>query len=263
MDPYKSVYGINFDAATELQALAAIRKVIKWTKPEFAKVVKSLKRSSSSRRWVDAIPTFENGEPKPLMISATIGLEFDDEWRDVIWFNEFTGMIWFRRRPPYEEAAGEECDRAWTDDDELATTHWMQEAGLTTPRNVVFEAVAHAAAQNKFHPARDYFDSLEWDEVERLKKPSRYFGEYPMDAGARGRWRAHDQRMGLHRQVRAGLEGDAGNRARLLGSWQGARDGHCATGFAGLEAADRGAYRGSRNPVRGESLGRVFVLGRG
>jgi putative DNA primase/helicase len=175
-DAVKRVLISGFDAATELQALAAIRKVIKWTKPEFAKVVKSLKRSSSSRRWVDAIPTFENGEPKPLMISATIGLEFDDEWRDVIWFNDFTGMIWFRRCPPYEEAAGEECDRAWTDDDELATTHWMQGAGLTTPRNVVFEAVAHAAAQNRFHPAREYFDSLEWDEVERLKKPSRYFG---------------------------------------------------------------------------------------
>lgn len=45
-----------------------------------------------------------------------------DEWLGCIVFNEFTGMIWLHREPPYSKNAGKHCDRSWTDDDELAAT---------------------------------------------------------------------------------------------------------------------------------------------
>jgi putative DNA primase/helicase len=143
------------------------------------------------RPWIAKLPTFDNGDPKPMMSSVGIGLAEDPEWHSVLWHNEFANRLWLRRRPPYEKGAGEPCDRVWTDEDENSTTEWMQRAGLHAPNNIVFKGVEVAAAKNRFHPPREYFDSLKWDGVARLDTwPMVYLGaaDTPLNRAFGARW---------------------------------------------------------------------------
>jgi putative DNA primase/helicase len=143
------------------------------------------------RPWHNELATFENGERRLTMSNAAIVLGTDTEWTDVLWFNEFTNRMWLRRRPPYEEGAGEPCDRAWTDVDENATTVWVQRAGLHAPNNIVYQGVQLVSHKNRFHPPREYFDSLKWDGVARLDTwPMVYLGaaDTPLNRAFGARW---------------------------------------------------------------------------
>jgi predicted P-loop ATPase len=167
----------EFDAAVEKQALERIRRAIGMKSREFQTLVDIIIRVYRAPKWFDNAPQTKDGEPRAIMATAVVGLTEDPAWADVIWFNEFTGMLHVRRRPPYEEPAGEECDRSWTDDDTLETLNWFQQFSLDLRKDAVFDAVALIASRNTFHPVYDYLRALKWDEKKRLKKAaSKYFG---------------------------------------------------------------------------------------
>jgi predicted P-loop ATPase len=110
----------------------------------------------------------EETDPHPTMSNACIVFREADAWQEVLWQNEFSGMLHVRRCPPYEETAGHPCDRPWTDADEAATTEWMQTYGgiPTIDGWRIFTAVQRIANERKFHPVRDYLNALRFDECE-------------------------------------------------------------------------------------------------
>jgi len=79
--------------------------------------------------------------------------------------NEFNHRVIFRGELPWSEKYGRVLD-----DDLLRTirVHFLSRFELDARREDVSEAVLTVATSNRFHPVKEYLDSLEWDGKERL-----------------------------------------------------------------------------------------------
>ncbi len=176
----------GLDPITEDKAIAAIAYATKAGKPALQKALKQARNSKAptlddmpgSVDWSTdpRIVCFDSGEPKPVLVNVALVLSEDAAWRDALALNEFTGMIWIRKNLPYEENPGHPCDRPWTDMDELKTTRWIQAtAGIHAPPIVIFQAIQTVADGLKFHPVRDYLDTLVWDGTPRIDRWLTYY----------------------------------------------------------------------------------------
>src|SRR5262249_41016527 len=109
---------------------------------------------------------------------------------------------------PWEPGFGLPCYREWTDNDELAVMEWMHtQAGVEARRNDIFAAICRVADGNKFHPVREYLDTLEWDQVQRVEQwMVNYFGAennfYYREIGSRSLY------QGVARIYRPGCKAD-------------------------------------------------------
>ena len=69
---------------------------------------------------------------------------------------------------------------AWTDDDDIRATEWMQRHGILAKDRDVALAVQMVARENGFHPVMDYLDGLSWDCDSRIETLlPRIFGAEP------------------------------------------------------------------------------------
>jgi putative DNA primase/helicase len=88
-------------------------------------------------------------------------------WAGVIGFNEFTFRVEKRKAAPYGGTAGE-----WTASDDYETGLWLVQKCrlLVRSEGAIIAGVAMVADKNKFHPPRDWLESLPpWDGQERLR----------------------------------------------------------------------------------------------
>jgi putative DNA primase/helicase len=162
------------------QTMLALRAVLEAAERQFApprpqSVAVAIQ--FSNRAWVNSpdLATDKNGDPRETMANVALGIREDEEWKNSIWFDEFGRRIRVRMRLPWEDGPGTPCDRDWTKEDLLATVEWIQRAGVQARKNVVLDAVERVAFDNKFHPLRDYLDSLKWDDQPRLDKWANYY----------------------------------------------------------------------------------------
>ena len=120
------------------------------------------------------------GTPKPLLANVVIVLRNAECWRGVLAFDEFAYRIMLLVSPPWEPRAdgAEFKQRAWTEQDDLAATHWLQTVeGITVTPAVTAQAIELVARDRTYHPVRDYIRSREWDGNDRLATMlSTYFG---------------------------------------------------------------------------------------
>lgn len=100
-------------------------------------------------------------------------LENDQPWKGVLAYDEFARQVVKRSAPPYGGVPGPMGDH---DDAELAA--WFERKDtyrLSVPTTTAREAALAVAHRHKFHPVRDYLDSLKWDGEVRI--PS-FFEKY-------------------------------------------------------------------------------------
>ena len=50
----------------------------------------------------------------------------------------------------------------------LATTEWLQRAGLPVPSKIAEGALKRVSYENIYHPVREYLEGLKWDGTPRL-----------------------------------------------------------------------------------------------
>jgi predicted P-loop ATPase len=118
--------------------------------------------------WDAMVKRNDQGEVRPTMANVAIILRNAPEFRDALWFDEFSDCIAIRKPLPTDDPTAF-CERQWTDDDERAITEWVQDvAEMNVHKNTVFDAVIRVAKERVFHPVRDYLDSLQWDGVSRI-----------------------------------------------------------------------------------------------
>jgi predicted P-loop ATPase len=120
------------------------------------------------------------GTPKALLANVVIVLRNAECWRGVLAFDQFAYRIMLLAAPPWQlRAEGAEYkQRVWTEQDDLAATHWLQTVeGITVAPAVTAQAVELVARDHTYHPVRDYVRSREWDGKDRLATMlSTYFG---------------------------------------------------------------------------------------
>jgi predicted P-loop ATPase len=120
------------------------------------------------------------GNPRPLLANAIMVLRNADSWKGVLAFDEFAYRTMLVAAPPWEQhgEAAEFRRRAWTEQDDIAATEWLQNVErVTVTPNVTAPAVELVARDRAYHPVRDYVRSCKWDETHRLGiMLSAYFG---------------------------------------------------------------------------------------
>jgi predicted P-loop ATPase len=130
--------------------------------------------------WRAALILAKNGTPKPLFANAVIALRGAQCWQGALAFDEFahqTMLVDVLPWQPFIDAANFQ-PRPWTEQDDLAATHWLQTTeGIAVTPAVTAQAVELVARDRSYHPVQDYLLSLQHDRQYRLDTMlSIYFG---------------------------------------------------------------------------------------
>jgi putative DNA primase/helicase len=105
----------------------------------------------------------------------------------VLAFDEFANQVVKRKPPPFD---GGEAG-PWGDVDDLRTAIWLaQHYRFNVEKKLVIQAATAAAHERRFHPVREYFAKLKWDQTPRLETWLATYlgaseGEYSRLAGAK------------------------------------------------------------------------------
>lgn len=118
------------------------------------------------------------GEPvKNSLNNVMVYMREHNTYAGIFCYNEFTGNIYVVKCPPWElENADEFKVRKITENDRACCEAFMEfRTGLTPGPVNLNKAINHAANHYSFHPVQEYFASLQWDGVPRLKTWLQYY----------------------------------------------------------------------------------------
>lgn len=114
--------------------------------------------------WYDLLISGEKG-PYPHLHNIYVVLTKHPAWQGVLAYDEFTGRVLKQKAPPYPGG----CAGDWTDVDDLRLSIWLAEhAKMRVSPEAAAAGVQAAADDHRFHPVRDYLESLKWDGIPRL-----------------------------------------------------------------------------------------------
>lgn len=124
--------------------------------------------------WCQDLRLGRSGEATVVLstlANAELILRNDPCVRDAIWLDQFANQIVLARRPGWrlDERRGEEFPRHIRDADDIDVAIWLErEWGIALSPKRVHDAVVGVAEANARHPAREFLDSLSWDNEPRL-----------------------------------------------------------------------------------------------
>lgn len=139
------------------------------TKPE-APAARSarFKSTPGDAAWLDRCVKGETGNPLAVVASALEALRSDPAISGAFSYDEMLCAPLLLHPIGNPDAPHFET-RPVTDNDIVTVQDWMQLAGLKRiAKGTVGDAIWAWAANNSFHPVRDYLSALKWDGVERL-----------------------------------------------------------------------------------------------
>lgn len=117
--------------------------------------------------WVDGRGAAKPKKEPPLLAAVRL-MRTREEWRGVLAYDEFAKRAVLLRPIPGEADRGDAFPRDLRDADVTRTTLRLQAAGVMVGSKTVAEAVHAVAADNTFHPVRDYLRALVWDGATRI-----------------------------------------------------------------------------------------------
>jgi predicted P-loop ATPase len=128
--------------------------------------------------WRDELARTDKGKIMGTLRNAMVALRLAPDWPGVLAFNEFSRAVEARKSPPWGDPPG-----PWDDYQDLRTTEWLQNQGIRISDIVAGKAVfAVARERGRYHPVREYLDSLTWDGTDRVTDwLTLYLGVDPTD----------------------------------------------------------------------------------
>jgi predicted P-loop ATPase len=121
--------------------------------------------------WFAELRTDERGRVYPDLRNVLIALRREPQTCSAFHFDEMAQDPIVAAPPPLAPDAkpSPPPPRQVTDDDVSRLQEWLQHVGLPRiGRDTVRQAVEALAREHRFHPIRDWLDSLVWDRVPRL-----------------------------------------------------------------------------------------------
>ena len=115
-----------------------------------------------------ARPTKNNpeGALRNITANACTILALDEQWAEVLAFDEFAETLVTRKPPPWRpnDAPAEVKCGDWTDEDTIRAQSWLAEHyALDIGLESTLCAIKVAAHRRRVHPVRDWLRSLRWD----------------------------------------------------------------------------------------------------
>lgn len=125
--------------------------------------------------WKSLVICDAKGNPiKTSLKNNILYLQHLPKYKGIFRYNEFSHEIMVTRCPVWEN---EDTFRVHTlnDVDISETASNLESVGMSPDRTRIHNAIEVVANKNSFHPAKDYFNALEWDGVKRLDKWLSYY----------------------------------------------------------------------------------------
>lgn len=132
--------------------------------------IEQLLRSSVAERkqlvqggeWHTALLRTASG-PRPVLANAIAALRNAPEWKGVIRRDAFSLVTHAHSATPWGYIG------PWHDQQDALTAEWLQQHRIFVNTDTAARAVDTVAADNPFHPVRDYLEGLCWDGRNRIK----------------------------------------------------------------------------------------------
>lgn len=167
-----------------LEIDAVISEISERTKRRYkvatlTQIVRSIKAESipiSGRPdWINQIIIKPSGEPVPIVANVVLALRHDPAWRGVFALNEFNNTPVIRSKPPWANGHWTGRTEPFSEANEARVLVWVQQQGIHCKMEAVREALSIIVDENRFHPIRDYLNSLVWDGINRIDKWLTYY----------------------------------------------------------------------------------------
>jgi len=132
--------------------------------------------------WDSCLLKNKQGAYVPCLNNAALILTHRKEWRDVIAYDAFAGVVVKKNAPPWCDDTAPENDVLgdWTREDTLRTAVWItREYNCPILPHVVDDAVQMIASRFVTHPVRDWLNEQKWDRKARLDSLLVRLGEAP------------------------------------------------------------------------------------
>ena len=122
--------------------------------------------TTEGENWREMLKITDRGGIAQTIENAVIILRHDPKLADCLALNEMEHNIVARKSLPWRKVRGVS---QWVDADDAALRYYMERIYGISGKDRIFDAVNVVAAENKFHPVRDYLDRCEWDGVPRVE----------------------------------------------------------------------------------------------
>lgn len=120
-----------------------------------------------STNWRNGLLLNMNGSVKALLANAITALRFSSEWSGVLAYDDFA-LNTVALRPAPWMPSDISLPLSWSGTEDILAADWLQHQDISVPLHVAGQAVEAVAKANRFHPVREYLESLTWDGTHRL-----------------------------------------------------------------------------------------------
>lgn len=122
--------------------------------------------AAEEKGWREKLKFTEKGGVAQTIGNAVIILRHDPKLAKKLALNEMEHNIVVLAALPWSKA---KTPRQWVDADDAALRFYMEQIYGLTSKDRIFDAVNVVAAENAFHPVRDYLGGCTWDGVPRVE----------------------------------------------------------------------------------------------
>lgn len=119
-----------------------------------------------AENWREKLRVTDKGGIAQTIENVVIMLRHDPQLAGCLALNEMDHNIVTRKSLPWRKVT--EASQ-WVDADDAALRFYLERVYGINSKDRIFDAVNVVAAENKFHPVRDYLDALVWDGVPRVE----------------------------------------------------------------------------------------------
>lgn len=123
---------------------------------------------SANMDWLKLLETDKKGNYKPTITNVLLILENDPYLKGKIAYNEFSHMTMIRGNLPWHKLINVKRGDVYSDRDDAALRQYIERVYDITAPNKICDAVLIVEDKNKYHPIRDYIESLNWDKTPRV-----------------------------------------------------------------------------------------------
>lgn len=155
---------LSTDSLTEAEAFNRAAPPI----DAYSENLPDLRNLTSDTDWRGMLITTEKGNLKSTsMHNCILYLKFHEAFRGIYAWNDFAQNITMRTCPPWERENKFKVRRL-DDVSVINCSAELEKHGLNIGPEKVHKAIQAVAADDHFHPARQYFNGLKWDGIPRL-----------------------------------------------------------------------------------------------
>lgn len=115
--------------------------------------------------WLVKLDYDNKGNLRSTIDNAVIILENDPRIKGKLLYNSFSNRATIVGKLPWSEYK----NRDWEDDDDSGVRHFLESNYNLTGTSKIDDAITIVYQNNKFHPVKDYLESLKWDGNKRIE----------------------------------------------------------------------------------------------